>query len=107
MAGKLKELFYWWAFLDLDHTCEKSKTYFWRYSGEIGLNNLNMIRSISVFLSVISVFVITITSLFFPVRVLRELYLFIFVMEMTVSYTHLDVYKRQVLEQGGCHVSLT
>ncbi len=103
MAGKLKELFYWWAFLDLDHTCEKSKTYFWRYSGEIGLNNLNMIRSISVFLSVISVFVITITSLFFPVRVLRELYLFIFVMEMTIFIVCTVLRKREI-SPAACYL---
>lgn len=77
----LKKLFYGWAYLDIEHTLDKEKTYFGRCSEEISVKNLNTIRSLSIFFMIISVFVIISTYTFFDAFILRVLYAGIFVLE--------------------------
>jgi len=96
MAKKIKELFYWCAYLDLEHTCEKEKTYFWRCSKEIGRNNLHMIRSIAAFFSVISIFVMISASTYFEAEVLRRLYLLIFMLEAAIFILCTVMMKRDI-----------
>lgn len=82
MIKKIKELFYWLAYIDLEHTRCKEETYFYKFSKEIGLKNLMMIRNISAFLLVICVFVIVSTYTYFVNAKLRNLYFLIFAIEM-------------------------
>lgn len=76
----LKKLFLWWAYLDIGHTGEIKSTYFGRYADEIGIKNLKMIRSLSVFFSIICVYVFVSTFTYFEKgEPLRKLYLIILI----------------------------
>lgn len=71
---KLKRLLFYWAHLDLDHTCDKNQTYFARYAEEIGQRNLTTLRYLSAFFVAISAFVVIIASALLAPLNLRVLY---------------------------------
>lgn len=84
MEVKLKKLFYRWAYIDLTGNCIKEDTYFYRFSQEIGQSNVKMMRSMSMFMLVISFFVIGSTFTFFGESSLRNVYIPIVLFEIGV-----------------------
>lgn len=82
MKNKLTKLFYRWAYLNSKGVIKKEDTYFYRFSEEIGQSNLRMIRSMSIFMIVISFFVIASTFTYYVEESLRNIYVFIIVLEI-------------------------
>ncbi|MEG2149459.1 MAG: hypothetical protein RRY24_08565, partial [Clostridiales bacterium] len=84
MKAKIKDLFYRLAYLDCTGACKKADTYFYRFSREIGQNNLRMMRSMSVFMLVISFFVIASSFTHIGTRYLFHIYIGIIFFEIAV-----------------------
>lgn len=74
MRKKLKRIYFRWAYLDRTGDCVKEQTYFYRFSREIGRSNLNMMRSMSVFMLIISLLMISMTFTYFGTVDMREVY---------------------------------
>ncbi|MEG0980794.1 MAG: diguanylate cyclase [Erysipelotrichaceae bacterium] len=86
MKTKMKKLFYRWAYLDFTGVCKKEDTYFYRFSQEIGHNNLLMMRSMSVFMLVISFFVLASSFTYFGATNLRNIYTAIIILEIMILF---------------------
>ncbi|MEG0836151.1 MAG: hypothetical protein RR413_11985, partial [Christensenellaceae bacterium] len=86
MKAKLKKLFYRLAYLDFTGICKKEGTYFYRFSREIGQNNLRMMRSMSVFMLVISFFVIAGSFTRFGATYLLHIYIPIAILEIALLF---------------------
>ncbi|MEG2619458.1 MAG: diguanylate cyclase, partial [Oscillospiraceae bacterium] len=86
MKEKFKKLFYRLVYLDLTGTCKKEDTYFYRFSRVIGQNNLRMMRSMSVFMLVISVFVIAGSFTHFGATYLLHIYIPIAILEIALLF---------------------
>lgn len=84
MREKFKKLFYPLAYLDFTSTYKKEDTYFYRFFREIGEKNLRMMRSMSIFMLVISVFVIANTYTYFGASNLRNIYVPIIILEIAL-----------------------
>lgn len=84
MKNKFKKLFYGWAYLDCTGTNKKEDTYFYRFSREIGQNNLRMMQSMSNFMLIISLFVIASTFTYFGEESLRKIYIVIVFLELVL-----------------------
>lgn len=82
MKEKLKKLFHSLAYLDRTGNCKKEDTYFYRFAQEIGYSNLHMMRSMSIFMLVISLFVIASTFTYFAEVSLRKIYIGIVILEI-------------------------
>ncbi|MEG1461330.1 MAG: hypothetical protein RSC51_08150, partial [Oscillospiraceae bacterium] len=72
MKEKLRKLFYRLAYLDMTGACKKEDTYFYRFSREIGQSNLRTMRSMSVFMLIISVFIVAASFTHFGAANLRH-----------------------------------
>lgn len=84
MREKLKRLFYCWAYLDFTGACKKENTYFYRFSRQIAQGNLLIMRSMSVFMLIISLFVIASTYTYFGATNLRNIYVPIVILEIAL-----------------------
>lgn len=84
MNMKLKKRFFRWVYLDYTGNCIKEETYFYRFSQKIGQSNLLMMRSMSAFMLVISLFVIVSTFTYFGESSLRWVYIPIVLFEIGV-----------------------
>ncbi|MEG1084660.1 MAG: diguanylate cyclase [Hydrogenoanaerobacterium sp.] len=84
MKEKLKKLFYRLTYLDLKGTCKKEDTYFYRFSREIGRGNLRTMQSMSVFMLIISIFIIAFSFTAFGAVNLRKVYSLIIIIEIAL-----------------------
>lgn len=84
MRNLFKKLFYHWAYLDFTGTNKKEDTYFYRFSQEIGQSNLRMMRNMSTFMLIISLFVIASTFTYFAETSLRKIYIVIILLELVL-----------------------
>lgn len=84
MRQRLEKLFYRWAYLDILGTCKKEDTYFYRFSQQIGRSNLLMMRSMSIFMLIISLFVIASTFTYLETESLRRVYVPIVIFEIAL-----------------------
>ncbi|MEG0506566.1 MAG: diguanylate cyclase [Longicatena sp.] len=84
MKTKFKKLFYYFIYLDLTGTCKKADTYFYRFPQKIGQNNLRMMRSMSIFMLVISFLIIASSFTYFGAVYLRPVYFSIAFFEIAV-----------------------
>ncbi|MEG1803401.1 MAG: diguanylate cyclase [Lachnospiraceae bacterium] len=84
MREKLKKLYYRLAYLDLTGSCKKEDTYFYRFSGEIGQSNLHTMRSMSVIMLIISIFVIAGSFTPFGATFLYRIYISIGLFEIAL-----------------------
>lgn len=84
MKEKLKKLFFCWAYLDFTGACKKENTYFYQFPHQIGQGNFRMMRSMSIFMLIISVFVIASTYTYFGDMNLRHIYVVIAVLEIVI-----------------------
>ena len=78
----MKRLFYLWAFLDLEHKGELKKTYFCEHSDEVAKKNLSMVKSLSVFITIIGIATIIMAMTFFNEPLLAFIYIGIIVLEI-------------------------
>ncbi len=78
----MKRLFYLWAFLGLEHKGELKKTYFYEHSDEVSKKNLSMVKSLSVFITIIGIATIIMALTFFNEPLLALIYVGIIVLEI-------------------------
>ncbi|MEF9853978.1 MAG: hypothetical protein RR787_08375, partial [Hydrogenoanaerobacterium sp.] len=86
MKEKLKKLFYRLAYLDLTGDCKKEDTYFYRFAHEIGQSNLRTMQSMSVFMLIISIFVIASSFTYFGEKYLLRIYIPIAILEIALLF---------------------
>lgn len=78
----MNKLFYKWAFIDMENTCDPKKTYFCTHSEEVAETNLSMIKSMSLFISIIGLVVIGMALTFFEAPLLALIYVIIIGMQL-------------------------
>ncbi|MEG2957823.1 MAG: hypothetical protein RR826_06110, partial [Christensenellaceae bacterium] len=86
MKEKSKKLFYRLAYLDLTGACKKEDTYFYRFAHEIGQSNLRTMQSMSVFMLIISIFVIASSFTYFGEKYLLRIYIPIAILEIALLF---------------------
>ncbi|MEG0272568.1 MAG: diguanylate cyclase [Hydrogenoanaerobacterium sp.] len=86
MKEKLKKIFYRLAYLDLTGGCKKEDTYFYRFAHEIGQSNLRTMQSMSVFMLIISIFVIASSFTYFGEKYLLRIYIPIAILEIALLF---------------------
>ncbi|MEG2022342.1 MAG: hypothetical protein RR087_11260, partial [Oscillospiraceae bacterium] len=84
MKEKFEKLFYRLAYLDLKGTCKKEDIYFYRFSREIGQSNLRTMQSMSIFMLIISIFIIALSFTYFGAANLRKIYSLIIIIEIAL-----------------------
>ncbi|MEG0486057.1 MAG: hypothetical protein RR576_11490, partial [Oscillospiraceae bacterium] len=84
MKEKFKKLFFRLAYLDFTGTCKKEDTYFYRFSKEIGKSNLRTMQSMSIFMLIISIFIIAVSFTYFGAANLRKIYSLIIIIEIAI-----------------------
>ncbi|MEF9921041.1 MAG: GGDEF domain-containing protein [Erysipelotrichaceae bacterium] len=82
LKEKLNKLFYCIAYLDFTGDCKKEDTYFYRFSKDINKSNLRTMRSMSVFMLIISIFVIACSFTYFGATFLFDIYVPIAIFEI-------------------------
>ncbi|MEG1699518.1 MAG: GGDEF domain-containing protein, partial [Oscillospiraceae bacterium] len=106
MKEKLKKLFYRLTYLDLKGTCKKEDTYFYRFSGEIGKSNLRTMQSMSVFMLIISIFIIAFSFTSFGAANLRKIYSLIIIIEIALLWLTRWAVKKNISD-AACTVLAT
>lgn len=86
MREKSKKLFYRLAYLDFTNAYKKEETYFYKFSRKIWEENLRMMRSMSVFMLIISLIVIASTYTYFGSTNLRDIYVPIVILEIILLF---------------------
>ncbi|MEG0830119.1 MAG: GGDEF domain-containing protein [Anaerovoracaceae bacterium] len=106
MKEKFKKLFYCLAYLDLTGDCKKEDTYFYRFSGDIGQSNLRTVRSMSVFMLIISILVIISSFTYFGATYLCNVYIPIAILEIVFLFL-IQWFLQRGLSSNACTVLTT
>lgn len=104
MRERFKKLFYRWAYLDFTGTYKKEDTYFYRFSGEIAQSNLRMMQSMSLFMLIISFFVIASSYTYIGDAGLREIYWIIACFEIILLGLIRLLIQKKSFSQRACTV---
>lgn len=97
---KLKELFYYWAFLDIERTCDAKKTYFGIYSRESGRTNLIIVRYLSAFIGAMSVVVLGGAFALKAPGNLINIYILVAVIQAVIFFTAHNILKKREICRG-------
>lgn len=89
----MRKLFYWWAFMDLNHKCKVKNTYFYEHADEVAEKNLSMIKNLSIFISIIGIVVIAMALTFFEAPLLALIYIMIIGLEL-ISFVLAHIFEK-------------